>query len=58
MSPIRLLREAIMFLAVVGGAGIGFAASSHMSPEMNMTCAFVGMAVFGGFTDFCIRGGK
>jgi hypothetical protein len=58
MSPRRFVREAVMLLAVVGGAAIGFAASTHMSDEMNMTCAFVGMASLGAFADFCIRGGK
>jgi hypothetical protein len=47
-----------MLLFVVSGAAIGFVASTHMSDEMNMTCAFAGMALFGAFADFCIRGGK
>lgn len=58
MSPLRLAREAVMLLAIVSGAAIGFAASTHMSDEMNLTCAFAGMAAFGAFADFCIRGGK
>lgn len=58
MSPIRFFREAIMLLATAGGAWIGFAATTHMEPAVNMTCAFLGMAVFGAFTDICIRGGK
>lgn len=58
MSPLRFVREVVMLLAIVGGAAIGFAASVHMSDEMNLTCAFAGMATFGAFADFCIRGGK
>ena len=58
MSPLRFFREAIMLLATVGGATIGFVATVHMEPVVNMTCAFLGMAVFGAFTDYCIRGGK
>jgi hypothetical protein len=58
MSPIRFFREAVMLLATVGGAAIGFAATTHLEPVVNMSCAFLGMALFGAFTDICIRGGK
>ena len=58
MSPLRFFREIVMFLATVGGAAIGFTATAHMEPVVNMTCAFVGMALFGAFADICVRGGK
>lgn len=58
MSPIRLIREATMLLATVSGAVIGFVATLDREPAINMSCAFFGMAVFGAFADFCMRGGK
>lgn len=58
MSPLRFFREAVIFLAAVGGTAIGYAASVHMEPAVNMTCAFVGMSLGGAFADICLRGGN
>ncbi len=58
MSTLRFLREAAMLLAVISGAAIGFIATRHMEPTVNMVCSFLGMASFGALADFCIRGGK
>ena len=58
MSPLRFFREAVMLLAAAGGAAIGYAATVHMEPSVNIICAFLGMSVFSAFTDICIRGGK
>lgn len=58
MSWLRFFREAIMLIATVGGAVIGYSASVHLEPAVNMTCAFLGMALLGAFVDICIRGGK
>lgn len=58
MSTLRVLREIIMFVAVTSGAAIGYAAGRGFESPTNVILPFVGMAVFWGFADFCIRGGK
>jgi predicted exporter len=58
MSPLRFFREMALFLATAGGAVIGYAATAHMEPTVNLTGAFLGMSLIGMFADFCIRGGK
>lgn len=58
MSWLRFFREAMMLLATAGGAIIGFTATTHMDPAVNVVAAFVGMGLFGAFADICIRGGK
>lgn len=58
MSTTRFLREVIILLVTVGGTVIGFTATRHMEPTVNIVCAFLGMALFGAFADICIRGGK
>ena len=58
MSSPRLFRELAIMLATFGGAVVGYAAGTGMEPAAHMSCAFVGMALFGAFADFCIRGGK
>lgn len=58
MSPLRFFRELAMLLATVGGTVLGYVATIHMEPVVNMSCAFLGMAVCGAFADICLRGGE
>jgi hypothetical protein len=58
MSTLRLLREVAMFVAVVGGAALGYAAGQSFESGGQLVCAFVGMGAFGAFADICLRGGK
>lgn len=58
MSPHRFIREMIILAFTATGALIGFIATVQMEPVVNSTCSFLGMAVFGAFADFCLRGGK
>lgn len=58
MSTLRLIREVMMFVAVVGGTAIGYAASHGFNQTTQVVCSFAGMALFGAFADFCMRGGK
>lgn len=62
MSTHRLVREIALFVAVAGGAVIGYCAGQYFDPALDSTaravCSFVGFSIFGAFADFCIRGGK
>lgn len=58
MSTLRLLREATMFVAVVGGAALGYAAGQGFESGGQSACAFIGMGALGAFADMCLRGGK
>lgn len=58
MSSRRFFHEVIVFLGTVSGAAIGYCAGANAEPVVQLVCAFVGFSVVGGFTDFCLRGGK
>jgi hypothetical protein len=58
MSPRRFLLELVIFLCAAAGAAIGYRAGFNMEPPVQIGLAFLGMAVGGAFTDFCLRGGK
>lgn len=56
MSPRRFLLELTVFLCAGAGAAIGYLAGYNMEPTVQMGLAFLGMAVGGAFTDYCLRG--
>jgi hypothetical protein len=58
MSTLRVLREITMFTAMTSGAAIGYAAGRGFESPVNVILPFFGMALFTGFVDFCMRGGK
>lgn len=58
MSTLRIIREITMFVAVVSGTAIGYAAGQSFGSTAQFVCAFLGMGVFGAFADFCMRGGN
>jgi hypothetical protein len=55
MSTRRMFREVVMFLAIVGGAVIGYCAGFNW-PEYQLAASMSGMGIFGAFADICIRG--
>jgi hypothetical protein len=55
MSTRRFLREAAVFVGVVGGTLCGFYASSGLSETLHLLCAFGGMAVGGATVDLCLQ---
>lgn len=58
MSTLRIVREATMFIAVISGTAIGYAAGQSFGSTTQFVLSFIGMGVFGAFADFCMRGGK
>lgn len=58
MSTLRVLREITMFIAMISGASIGYAAGRGFESPTNVILPFLGLALFTGFADFCMRGGK
>jgi hypothetical protein len=56
MSPRRFALELSVFLCAAIGAAIGYRAGHNMEPTVQMILAFLGMAVGGAFTDYCLRG--
>lgn len=58
MSTLRLIREVTMLVSVASGAILGYAAGQSFGSTATLFCSFLGMSVFGAFTDYCMRGGK
>jgi len=58
MSTLRFVRELTIIVASVAGALVGYAAGQRFDSSTHVVLAFLGMAMCGAFTDFCLRGGK
>jgi hypothetical protein len=59
MSPRRLLLELTVFVCTCAGAAIGYCAGKQFEePFVQISLAFLGMALGGAFTDLCLRGGN
>jgi len=58
MSTLRLIREVTLFVAVIAGSAIGYAAGQSFESTTQVVLAFTGMGLAGAFADFCMRGGK
>lgn len=54
MSPRRLARELVVFGCVVGGTVIGYGAGNGLTPTVQLSLAFLGMALCGAFAEFCL----
>jgi len=59
MSPRRFLVEFLVFGCTCAGAAIGYCAGQQFSePVIQISLAFLGMALGGAFTELCLRGGN
>ncbi len=45
-----------MFVGVVGGTLVGYAAGMSCAQDVHLLCAFAGMAAGGGFVHHCLHG--
>lgn len=54
--PLRFFRQLAMFVGVVGGTLVGYAAGVNYSHDVHVLCAFAGMAAGGGFVHYCLHG--
>lgn len=58
MSPRRFLVELLVLFSSVGGAAVGYCAGQQFEqPAVQLSLAFLGMALAGAFTEICLRGG-
>lgn len=55
--PYRVVKEVLIMLCVIGGMLVGWAAGNHIYGHgtAEIIGAFTGMAVAGGFADFCLQ---
>ena len=59
MSPRRFALEIVVFCCSVGGAVIGYCAGQQFEqPVVQISLAFIGMALAGAFSDTCLRGDR
>jgi len=58
MSPRRFLIELLVMCSSIGGAAIGYCAGQQFEQSaVQISLAFLGMALAGAFTEICLRGG-
>jgi hypothetical protein len=54
--PLRFFRQLAMFVGVVGGTLVGYAAGMSCPQDVQLLFSFAGMAAGGGFVHHCLHG--